>query len=78
MGCEGIFGPINVVAEMADADAKELQVGCLNVLAAPADIHWAKLGIKKSILHGNFPNENQDGEHNSEHNSQHGSTSRYG
>lgn len=51
VGCEDIFGPIHVLAEMTDVDAKELQVGCLNVLAAPADIHWAKLGVESMLWH---------------------------
>lgn len=49
-GCEEIFGPLLVVAKLGSEEVPELQVNNLNVLTAPADTHWAKLGVENILF----------------------------
>jgi hypothetical protein len=46
VGCESIFGPVRPVAHMNNAFMMTLSPSALNVLAAPAGIHWAELGCE--------------------------------
>ena len=53
-GCETTFGPLQVVAKMGDKRTLDLKSNCLNVLTAPAEIHWAKLGVENIMFWKNM------------------------
>ena len=46
VGCESIFGPVRAIAHMNNSFMLTLSTSHLNVLAAPAGIHWAQLGCE--------------------------------
>jgi hypothetical protein len=46
VGCESVFGPARPVAHMNNTFMLTLSPSALNVLAAPAGIHWAELGCE--------------------------------
>lgn len=50
VGCEGVFGPLRIVAKMGEDKVGDIQPGYLNVLTAPSDIHWAKLGVDNILF----------------------------
>lgn len=46
VGCESIFGPVRAIAHMNNSFILTLSTSALNVLAAPAGIHWSQLGCE--------------------------------
>jgi hypothetical protein len=54
VGCEKTFGPLRGVAKLGDKHSLDLHTRCLNVLTAPADIHWAKLGVENIMFWKNM------------------------